>query len=517
MTAPDAASQGFRHRLVSDIRNYLGRSMAAQVIALGAGLVVARVLGPTDYGLWSGLQLISIYCAYATLGMLVALNREIPIWRGRGDSAKVDRMRDASLGATLVLVALISAGLVGYSLWRSQQLDRDLLVGILFMAAIVGFQQLLAFFDVLFRSTNEFTTVGRLRLYRTVIEMSSAIVLVILFGFVGRMLAAALALFLMVLYAARRNQQPIHPRIDVPEVGRLVALGLPLMAVDITYGLLTSVDRLLILEHLDRTALGYYGVGLMAVRFLYILPRVVWETMYPRFGERYGETGSAAALERLLLTPLSALALLTAILLGAVVVALPIGVAVALPDYLEGLGAARILVCGSFFLGLLAGPGNFIHTISKRQAPLILAYGVGLGLTIVLIRGALLGGYGITGAAWATVASYAIVATVVLVYVFSFFFTPMQAIARLLRLYSPFMAIISVVTVSEYAYPTPTDLSVAAFVLVTVKLFLYGGVAAVILLATRQRWVPFLPLALSRSGEEATGRNNGSNHLGDSR
>jgi O-antigen/teichoic acid export membrane protein len=391
------------------------------------------------------------------------------------------------------------------------------MVGILFMAGIVGFQQLLTYFDVLFRSANEFTTVGRLRLYRTVIEMGSAVVLVVLFGFVGRMLAAALALFLLVLYAARRNRQPIFPRIDVPEVGRLVALGLPLMAVDVIYGFLISVDRILILEHLDRTALGYYGVGLMAVRFLYILPRVVWETMYPRFGERYGEAGSPAALEQLLLTPLSALAILMAVLLGAVVIALPMGVAVALPDYLEGLGAARILVCGSFFLGLLAGPGNFIHTISKRQAPLILAYGMGLGLAIVLIRDALLLGYGIAGVALATLVSFATVATVVLMYVFSFFFTPKQAVVRLLRLYSPFVAVIGVVMVSEYGYPTPTVFGAEALGLVAAKLVCYGAVAAAVLLVARRHWVPFLPFALSRTTRGVAGGSDEPNNNGDTR
>ena len=180
-------------------------------------------------------------------------------------------------------------------------------------------------------------------------------------------------------------------------------------------------------------------------------------------------------------------------------IALPVGVALALPSYVEGLGAARILVCGSFFLGLLAGPGNFVHTISKRQAPLILAYGLGLGLAIVLIRGALLEGYGITGVAWATLLSYAAVSTAVLLYVFSFFFAPTLGLVRLLRLYAPFLAVMSVVSVSEYAFPTPADLHLEAVGLVAVKLCLYGVVAAAILFVSRERWLPFLPFALSRS------------------
>jgi O-antigen/teichoic acid export membrane protein len=260
----------------------------------------------------------------------------------------------------------------------------------------------------------------------------------------------------------------------------------------------------LILDYLDRTALGYYGIGLMAVRFLYILPRVVWETMYPRFGERYGEAGSPAALERLLITPLAALALVLPILLGGLVIALPIGLAIALPDYIPGLAAGRVLIFGSFFLGLLSGPGNFVHTISKRQAPLLLAYALGLGLALVLIRGALLGGLGITGVALATFVSYGAVTTAVLLYVFSFFFSPARGIAHLLRLYTPFVAVASVVAVSEHAYPTPAELSAESIALTAGKLALYGILAASMLFVTRRHWLPFLPLAIGRPPGAAT-------------
>ncbi|MGH7412216.1 MAG: lipopolysaccharide biosynthesis protein, partial [Candidatus Methylomirabilis sp.] len=335
MTTPHSAATGLARRVFQDVRSYLGQTLLAQVAMLGGGIVVARLLGPTDYGLWSALQLLTIYGAYASLGFLNALNREVPIYRGRGEEAKVARMRDATLGGTVGLSVLLGGGIFAYALWHRERLDPNLLMGIAFMAGIVALQQISGFFDVLFRSANDFATVGRLRLYRTLAEMTLAVVFVSALSFLGRLLAALATWVFLVVYAIRRNSFPIRPRWDPGEVGRLLRLGLPLMVVEVLYGILTSLDRVMIAHHLDRTALGYYSVGLMVVSFLSVVPRVVWEVLYPRFGERFGETGQAAALESLVLVPLFGMAGVMALLVGVVVIILPVGLAVVLPGYME--------------------------------------------------------------------------------------------------------------------------------------------------------------------------------------
>lgn len=490
MTLLSLSGHGFRHRVLQQIWSYFVQTLLAQVALLVGGLIVARVLGPTDYGLWNALQLLAVYGTYATLGLLSALNRDVPIYRGRGDEAKVARMRDASLGATVGVAVLLSGGIVGYALWQRARLDPNLLLGIVFMAGIVGLQQLSGFFDVLFRSANDFATVGRLRLYRTLAEMALAVVLVSALSFAGRLVAAAATWIFLIVYAIRRNPFPICPRWDPAEVGRLIRLGFPLMAVDILYGVLTSVDRLMIVRYLDRTALGYYSVGLMAMSFLFVVPRVVWEILYPRFGERFGEAGEPAGLERLVVAPLFGVAAVMSILLGAVVILLPVGLAVALPGYLSGLDAARVLLCGSFFLALVAGPGNFIHTITARQTSLLLFYGGGLSLAAALNWLALSLGYGILGVAFGTALAYGLVATALLLYVLAHFSGWGVSVRRLLGLYAPFGLLVLFLVVSEQWLPTPKGLGLDAIAVVGAKLVAFAGLAAGILYAVERWWTP---------------------------
>lgn len=496
MTISAASAHGLKYRVLRDVWSYLKQTLLAQLALLVGGMVVARVLGPTDYGLWNALQLITMYGTYASLGLINALNREVPIYRGRGDEEKIARMRNASLGAMVGLSVLLGGGILAYALWSRERFDPSLLVGIVFMAGIVALQQLSGFFDVLFRSANDFATVGRLRLYRTLAEMSLAVVLVAALSFLGRLVAAAATWIFLIGYAISRNPFPIRPRWDPGEVGRLIRLGLPLMAVEILYGLLTSLDRLLIARHLDRTALGHYSVGLMAVTFLFVVPRVVWEILYPRFGERFGETGKPASLEHLVLIPLFGMATVMALLLGAVVILLPLGVTIALPHYMAGIDAARVLVCGSFFLALVAGPGNFIHTVTSRQTPLLLIYGGGLCLAAAFNWLALSLGYGILGVAIAMSLAYGLVATALLLHVLAHFSHWTHCLRRLLGLYAPFGLVVLFLGVTEQVMPTQRVSGLESLGLVGGRLLTYGSLAAGILYAAQRRWASLRTLAV---------------------
>ena len=490
MTIAPSSAIDLKHRVFQDIWPYLKRTLLAQAVMLVGGLVVARMLGPSNYGLWSALQLFPIYGAYASFGLLVALNREVPIYRGRGDEAKIWQMRNASLGATVGVAAILGGGIFSYALWNREHFDHNLLIGIMFMAAIVGLHQISAYFDVLFRSANDFATVGRLRLYRTLVETSLAVLLVLALSFAGRLLAAGGTSMFLIVYAISRNAFPIRPRWDPGEVSRLIRLGFPLMAVSILYGIWTSLDRLMIIQYLDRTAMGYYSVGLMAISFLSAFPRVVWEILYPRFGERFGETGEPAALERLVVVPLAGMATVSALLVGLVVILLPAGLSVLLPGYMEGLDAARVLVCGSFFLALVAGPGNFLHTVTPNQTPLFLIYGGGLSLGAVFNWLGLSLGYGIVGVAFGMTLAYGVAATALLLYVLAHFSGGRQRLRHLLSLYTPFGLVVLFLIVFELLVPTPRAFGPEAALAIAIKMVAYGGLATGILYAARRWWMP---------------------------
>lgn len=89
-----------KEQVVQHTVRYAASVALAQVALCVGGLTIARFLGPTHYGLWNGLQLILLYASYFQLGIVNALNREVPLQRGMGDLAQAEQIliADASTG-----------------------------------------------------------------------------------------------------------------------------------------------------------------------------------------------------------------------------------------------------------------------------------------------------------------------------------------------------------------------------------------------------------------------------------
>jgi O-antigen/teichoic acid export membrane protein len=451
-----------------------GRSTAlVQVVVMGGGLVVARLLGPADYGLWTALLLVPAYAKYLQLGTLSVLNRELPIARGRGDLKRAEKIQNTALGVVCFVAVLSGGGLLGYAVvWRGRY-EPAVLGSLTMLAGIVAIQPFLHYYDVLFRSGHDFTTVGRLRLLKTFTDIPLAMALAGWWGVVGRA-AASLASSVSQLGYSVRRRADVRPAWDAATVRQLVGMGFPLLAVDASYGILISLDRLLIASFLDRTQLGYYGIGLMGLGLFMLIPGTVSEVLYPRMAERFGATDSIRAMRTLVVAPLSVLGTGMAVLVGGGMILVRPVVDAVLPDYLPGVEAATIALIGGLFLSLVPGAGNFLLTLNK-QTPLLAIYGTtGVAMAVLLIVLAR-NGYGIVGIAAATVACYAATAAVVVGYVLRHFYGVGESVVRVLWLLLPGTLIVAGAATLERSWPFVGSPSGAAAAQLLLKLTLFGA------------------------------------------
>jgi len=161
----------------------------------------------------------------------------------------------------------------------------------------------------------------------------------------------------------------------------------------------------LILKFLDAESLGFYSLGTLIFAPLFIIFSTSNSVMYPRFAEKYGETGSPYSLRRYITVPMENLAALISILIGAIYIALPALVRVFLPEYNEGIPAARILIFGLFFYAVRGMAGNMLLTINKQVLYLGIMFGAAL-LNLIFSYSALKLGYGIVGIAVGTSLAY---------------------------------------------------------------------------------------------------------------
>jgi len=430
---------GIKEQVIRDTVRYAARVVLAQCALFVGGFAIARFLGPTNYGIWNGLQLILLYASYSQLGIVNALNRELPLRRGKGELAQAERVRSTTLGAVLVTALVAGGAILAYSTIAASRHSPLVILGLRFVGLLVVLQQIYAYAEICFRTNHEFGVVSKLRLYRTVFDVSLAVLLTYSFDLAGRLWAATLTSIVILAYILWQHPVPFRPAFDPKEAAKLIAIGFPIMMVGLVYGLLQSIDRVLILAFLNPTHLGYYAIGLTAVSTLSILPGVASEILYPRFAERYGATNSPSELKEYVLTPTYLLAHLLPLFQGIIYLLIPYVILTALPKYALAIRPARILVMGSFFLTVAGFASDFLNTINK-QAMNLMAQIASLAIAISSTYAVLRLGWGIQGVALATVLTSLLYSIALLGYVvLRHFATPAEGIKFLWTLYIPFI------------------------------------------------------------------------------
>ncbi len=383
-----------------DAAAFMSGNVLYQGARFAAYLVVARLLGPTLYGLWNGLLLIlSNGVSYGHLGVLNAMNREIPYNHGRGEEAENRAIIDVSFTTALISSGLLAAACLAASLAGSW--DPAEAAGLRLLALLILLQQVQVFYELVLRSHTRFRAIALEQGLLSFLLLTVVIGLTILGGFRG-FLWGQIATYGIVALVLMRLA-PVRPRLrwDWRRMVDLAQIGFPIMAVGFAYGMLTSLDRFMVIGFLGKEALGFYSLAFMAYGTMMLIPRSVSQMIYPRMAREYGRTGTAASLRRLVYRPVGLLfAVMTPLLLLAWLAGPPL-IAWFLPQYTPGIPAFRLTLVAVFFLSFMGTFGNFLNTVNRQRLYLGLQV-CALALDFVLNWLALRAGYGITGVAGAT-------------------------------------------------------------------------------------------------------------------
>lgn len=391
-----------RLQVLEDIAKFSFGSFVSGLGSFFNSYFGALVLGPALWGLWQGVKLIIQYGSNMHLGVLNAMHREVPILRGKGDTQEqleVTRVAGSfglSVGTVLSALIVLSTFLL--------ELSPELKLSLRFVGVLVFVSYLNAYYGILLRAHNQF---GVLSVMAGITGLGNllSVALILLFGLTGFLTGQLLTMTAATAYGFSHSPANLAWRWDNRVLKGLVVVGFPIMLMNLSYFVFTTIDRLVILALLDTRALGYYSLGYLAFAPLMMLFSVSGTVLYTRFGEKYGQAESPAALQRYVALPVEKLAQGTAVLLGGLFLALPFLVQVFLPAYLPGLWAAQVLMVGLFFAGVSQVPGYMMLTVGKATTRLAILVGS------FIINGsaaylAVLLGFGLVGVAAGSIVGY---------------------------------------------------------------------------------------------------------------
>jgi len=199
-------------------------------------------------------------------------------------------------------------------------------------------------------------------------------------------------------------------RFERSRLRTLFPIGVPIMALSQIWLLFMAVDTLLVARLLNATSLGYYAVATSVTSYIVLMPKSIATALFSRMQERYAPKEDAGEIRRYATDVQAILALLILpALVGAAFFLVPMLVRQALPAFIPGIPALRILAAGSFLIALVYMPTEVLVTTGRRWGVTSLLF-TGLvinALANYVAMGVL--GEGLRGAAAATAFSYFVV------------------------------------------------------------------------------------------------------------
>ena len=360
------------------IASFFSGSLAASGLSLLASLLVTRWTPPGQLGVWNFALLVSTYLSALQGGVFNGLNRQLPYYLGRGDTAAFNRAANAAhgwcvgLSAASVVVTLALAAVFAYlgamtTVWT-----------ILAIGVVVSSSWFLQFFTVGYSGTSKFGAMARRNALNAAAGVPMAF-LALVFGYGGLLMRAASMAALNIALLARHRPLASRPHWDPRTLWALGRIGFPIWAVGQLVAAFMTLDRVVLAGSSEN--LGFYSIAAQFAALALMVPTAFNAVHYPQMARDYGASHRARPIWRQ-----GARAAFTAAGCGLALwipcwFLIPIFVQHVLPAYTPGIGAAR----WAALTGVAMAPSIFgnIFNLLGRQDVYLLGSAVGLGAFVL--------------------------------------------------------------------------------------------------------------------------------------
>ena len=404
-----------RENIIKDTSVFSGSVYISQAMFFIRGFLNARILGPGMYGLWSGLNIILNYSAYARLGSLNAMNREIPYQNGRRSAEDMDRTRNAAFTICLATSFIFSLAVIAAGLLLRYRISLNEVIGFITIAFIAFILSIFEFYQTSVIALKKFTLISKANVVFAVLSVALTLVLVQRFNIYGVYAVAALIPLLNLSYLWFKEPCRVKLYFDLKEMSSLIKIGLPLGAINFLDATVINIPSIIVLALLGKAGLGYYSVAILATRFLTYFPNSVHRTFEPYIYQRYGETHDISDLKKYLFKPVQVMALLFPVILGAYYTAVIFFIRHFLTKYTAAIQPFLIISIGIFFISFAPTSNAFITAMNKQRF-LIPVYLAGIAIaslsSIVFINM----GYGVTAPALGLLLAFFFIGSAVFIY-----------------------------------------------------------------------------------------------------
>lgn len=353
---------------LSNILSFGSATLISSALSFVLGVVSRNILGPEQYGYWVSLSMAFTFIPLLQLGVLNAMNREIPYYVARNSIEEVNQIRQKTFSFLITFPTFIMLLLLLLSIFvNNNNVAIEYKVGSIFISLIGLLLFLSAYVEMYYKSIQDFRSASKLIAVKGVVQSVLSIVFILFFGFIGLflgMLAALIIEIIMGRQAFKKMSFIFDFRFQsyVP----LIKTGFPILMVGIIWSVLIATDKIILTIMMDSSALGNYSVALLVFSTMMLLPQVISQVYYPKIvtmvsKEEYQQIKQSYKRVNFFLLVISLIIVLVGVLL------LPPVIRLLMPGYVNGIVSAQILLVGLIPLTLVNYAANYFNATHNQK------------------------------------------------------------------------------------------------------------------------------------------------------
>ena len=319
-------------------------NIIVSLLGLLQGFVVARFLGPAQYGLLKLLDMIPQLAKYGDLGFISVVRREIPFYQGAQDHEKAQLIRNISYSSEIILSIIISAICFGIAVYYVP--NTVIVVGILSYTLVLLLQKLLKIYKTESVIQRKFKILSRVILFSGGMSAIGIISLVPFIGIYAMFTIIPISIFLTLVFARRHIPITFKFMLAHSELTRIIKVGIPLSLATINTGIFQYSKRLTVNHFLGIVYLGYYGIALQLLTLINSNASFITRMTQPQIAEYIGEKKFKEAINLVKYTMGFSLFTL-AIIVGFALINISWAIELILPQFSLGIASYYgLLLCG---------------------------------------------------------------------------------------------------------------------------------------------------------------------------
>lgn len=392
-------------KIIKDGTSYGVGIMLAQAIGVFTSIAMRRFLTPEMMGIWTALMLMLEYSLFTELGIFNAAVVRIPYLRGKNLNAEIQSVRNVIFTFAVVLSLIVAFILFAASTIAASRFPPYIILGIRIMIIIVVATFFYNLYIVMLRADKNFTLLSKATVVNSLAMLIFVSALTYLFKLNGIYFATLFATAISIVYIKFNSKYRFRMYFNLQLFRSLSKVGLPIFITGITYMVLLSVDKIMIINMLGPKELGFYSIAILALTYAYNIPKIFGIVLFPTMQEEFGKSDSKERALTYVKKPIFVMAYLFPAVLVLAYFGIPLLVNYVLPKYMLGINSMRMLLCGCFFISLAPFAQNFVVTINKQTVMIFITAAAAI-FGIAMNYGAIKMGYGIIGVALATSITY---------------------------------------------------------------------------------------------------------------